>query len=416
MTLPNLSFDFNKLGSSLGKKWHIILSIILVAGIFYAGFAIGSSKSGRVALEGESQLADLSSFWKVWEILDDKFSSASTTLPKVTSKEKVYGAIEGLTASYGDPYTVFFPPVESKAFNEEISGTFGGVGMEIATQDGTLTVVAPLKGSPAERAGVKAGDKIIRIGETSAEKLSSDEAVKLIRGEEGTKVSITFFRKGVKDPIDVDLIREKIEIPTIATKKTEEGVFVISLYNFSAVSPNAFKGALREFVESDTDKLVLDLRNNPGGYLEAALDMASWFLPAGKTVVTENFGEKSNKEPHIYRSKGYNVFNDNLKMVILVNGGSASASEILAGALSEYGKAVLLGENTFGKGSVQELVDVDDKTSLKVTVAHWFTPNGKSISNGGLKPDVEVRLTEENTKNGRDPQLEEAVKYLVNKK
>jgi carboxyl-terminal processing protease len=385
------------------------LSIALVVGIFYAGFAIGSSRS--VVSEDEGQLADVSSFWKVWEILDDKFSPASTTLPEITSKEKVYGAIEGLTASYGDPYTVFFPPVESKAFNEEISGTFGGVGMEIATQDGTLTVVAPLKGSPAERAGVKAGDKVIRIGDKPAEKLSSNEAVKLIRGEEGTSVSITFLRKGVKDPIDLDIVRAKIEIPTIATKKTEEGVFVISLYNFSAVSPNAFKGALREFVESETNKLVLDLRNNPGGYLEAALDMASWFLPAGKTVVSENFGDK--REPHIYRSKGYNVFNDNLKMVILVNGGSASASEILAGALSEYGKAVLVGENTFGKGSVQELVDVDDKTSLKVTVAHWFTPNGKSISNGGLKPDIEVKLTEENTKDGRDPQLEEAIKYLT---
>jgi carboxyl-terminal processing protease len=166
-------------------------------------------------------------------------------------------------------------------------------------------------------------------------------------------------------------------------------------------------------VESHSDKLILDLRNNPGGYLEAALDMASWFLPAGKTVVTENFGDKT--PPEVYRSKGYNIFNDNLKMVILVNEGTASASEILSGALREYNKAILVGQKTFGKGSVQELLPVTSDTSLKVTVAHWFTPSGKSISNGGLAPDIEVKLTPENTKNGADPQMDAAVKYLLSK-
>jgi carboxyl-terminal processing protease len=298
-------------------------------------------------------------------------------------------------------------------FNDEISGSFSGVGMEIAVQDGILTVIAPLKGSPAEKAGVKSGDKIIRIGEKPAEKLASDRAVQLIRGEEGTSVTITFFREGVVEPLVKTIVRAPIEIPTIATQKTKEGVFVVSLYNFSAVSPNFFRNALREFIESKSDKLVIDLRDNPGGFLEAAMDIASWFLPRGKTIVTEDFGNR--KDPEIYRSRGYDIFNDNLKMVVLINRGSASASEILAGALREYGKAILIGENTFGKGSVQELIEVDDKTSLKVTVAHWFTPNGVSISDGGLKPDIEVKLTAENTKDGADPILNAAVEYLLKK-
>ena len=189
------------------------------------------------------------------------------------------------------------------------------------------------------------------------------------------------------------------------------GVFVISLYSFSANSPDLFREALRKFIDSGSDKLVLDLRNNPGGYLEAALDMASWFLPTGKVVVSENFGDK--QPPDVYKSKGYDIFTDKLKFAILVNEGSASASEILAGALQDQKKAVLIGEKTFGKGSVQELIPVTGSTSIKITVAHWFTPNGKSISNSGLTPDIIVPLTADNTKGGADPQMDAAVKYLT---
>lgn len=353
---------------------------------------------------------DLAPFWEAWKILDEKFSPASSTTPPTTGEDKVWGAISGLASSYKDPYTVFFPPVESKAFEEEISGSFGGVGMEIGIADGVLTVVSPLKGTPAYKAGVQAGDKIISIDGTPASKMNTDEAIKLIRGKEGTSVSITFLRKGESEPVVKNIIRAAIEIPTVNTKLTPDGVFVIELYNFSATSPNLFRGALREFIESGTDKLVIDLRNNPGGYLEAALDMASWFLPTGKLVVTEDFGEKSEKRE--YKSRGYDVFTDKLKMAILVNEGSASASEILAGALKEYGKAKLVGQKTFGKGSVQELVSLTSDTSLKITVAHWLTPLGNSISNGGLTPDIEVKLTAENTKDGRDPVLEKATEYL----
>lgn len=398
------------------KQFWITLLLAIV--LFSAGFNIGKNEARReietnfLNKDGKSQV-DLKPFWDAWSILDQKFVPASSTSFSLDNQEKIWGAIAGLTAAYGDPYTVFFPPKEAKMFQEEISGSFGGVGMEIGIQDGLLTVVAPLKNTPAQMAGVLAGDKIISIDGQSALKMTTDEAIKLIRGEIGTSVTIVFGRKGEETPIEKKLIRAAIEIPTVNTKMLPENIFVIELYNFSANSPRLFKEALREFVQSGTDKLVLDLRNNPGGYLEAALDMASWFLPTGKVVVTEDFGgTKPNRE---YRSKGYDIFTDRLKMVILVNGGSASASEILAGALNEYGKATLIGSKTFGKGSVQELVPLTPDTSLKITVAHWLTPKGLNISEGGLTPDIVVDLTKENTKDGADPQLKEAVKYLLKK-
>lgn len=395
---------------------QVLISVIFAGILLTIGFYAGKKSSLSSVPVGilnatSTENVDMAPFWQAWNLLDEKFSPASSTTESVSNQTKIWGAIQGLAGSYGDPYTVFFPPVESKSFEEEISGSFGGVGMEIGIQDGLLTVIAPLKDTPADKADVKAGDKIISIGDKSALNMSTDEAIKLIRGDIGTSVVITFGRKGVKDSIVKTLVRANIEIPTIETKVLPGNVFVINLYSFTATSPNLFRGALRKFVESGSDKLVLDLRNNPGGYLEAALDMASWFLPTGKVVVTENFGDKM--APTIYRSKGYDIFTDKLKFVILVNEGSASASEILAGALQEYNKAILIGEKTFGKGSVQELVPVTSNTSLKITVAHWFTPLGKSISNGGLTPDIQVDLTPENTKNGADPVMDAAVKYLT---
>lgn len=395
---------------------QIFASIFIAVALFTVGFYAGKKNSlggmpSQFLNATSTEEIDLAPFWKAWNLLDKNFVGSSSSTPKVGSQAKIWGAIGGLADSYGDPYTVFFPPVESKNFEEEISGTFGGVGMEIDIVDGLLTVVAPLKGTPAEKAGVRPGDKIIMIGDQSALKLSTSEAIKLIRGEVGTSIAVTFERKGEKDLLVKTLIRDLIEIPTVDTKLLPENVFVISLYSFSATSPNLFRGALREFVESGSDKLILDLRNNPGGYLEASLDMASWFLPIGKVVVTEDFGDK--KERHEYRSKGYDIFTDRLKFAILVNEGSASASEILAGALQEYNKAALIGQKTFGKGSVQELISVTPDTSLKITVAHWFTPFGKSISNGGLTPDIEVKLTPENTKAGKDPVMDRAVQYLL---
>ncbi|HRH22498.1 MAG TPA: S41 family peptidase [Candidatus Paceibacterota bacterium] len=409
----------------------IILGFVIL-GSFSFGFFAGSTQgpeSAVPALIANSDSAiqdsvDFSTFWKAWTVLNDKFAGTSTP-----PQERVWGSIKGLADSFNDPYTVFFPPEEAKIFEEEIKGNFEGVGMEVGIKDGRITVVAPIKGSPAERAGIKTGDQILKIGDTSTEGLALEAAIKLIRGKAGTSVTLTLGRTGEKAPLEIKVTRAVIDIPTIRTKTKDEvatagstqsgtglrkdGIFVIELYSFSANSANLFRNALKDFVDSGSKKLILDLRGNPGGYLEAAVDMASWFLPKGEIVLKEEFGKQ--KEEHVYRSKGYDIFGDDLQMVILVNGGSASASEILAGALSENGVATLVGTKTFGKGSVQELVKITPETSIKVTIARWLTPKGTSISKTGITPQYVVEFTEADFLDKKDPQMEKAVELLSQK-
>lgn len=397
----------------------VLIAIVFLSGAFLAGVLIERSAHPVFNTQGVAtelskgatpENVDFTPFWTAWDLLNQKYVKPD----KVNSREKVWGAISGLAQSYGDPYTVFFPPREAEYFQSEVRGNFGGIGVEIGIRDNVLTVIAPLKGTPADRAGMLAGDKILKINATSTAELNLDDAISLIRGEQGTPVKLTVLHEGAKDTVELSIVRAIIAIPTVETKKRDDGVFVISLYNFSADSPNLFRNALREFVNSGYNKLVLDLRNNPGGYLEAAIDMASWFLPAGKVVVKEHFG--GNKEDLVYRSKGYNIFNDRLRFVILLNKGSASASEILAGALHEQGVAKLVGEKSFGKGSVQELVDVTPNTSLKITVAEWLTPHGEQISGRGLTPDFLVERTLKDYEKKLDPQMDKAVSVLIGSK
>lgn len=396
-----------------------VLAVFVAAGMFVAGLYVGFHRSDQLAnvsvFAGSTALPpeqlDFSPLWKTWSILDEKFVPATSTAETLTKQDQLWGVIQGLAESYGDPYTVFMPPEKATIFEEDIRGEFGGVGIEIGMRDDILTVIAPLKDTPAQRAGMQTGDRIVKIDGVSTDGITIDEAVINIRGEVGTDVVLTVAREGENEFLDFTLTRANIEIPTIDTELRSDGVFVVQLYNFTATSPNLFRAALREFIDSGSNKLVLDLRGNPGGYLEAAVDMASFFLPAGKVVVTEDFGD--NGEPREHRSKGYDLFSDkDLHMAILVNQGSASASEILAGALKEHGVAVLVGETTFGKGSVQELVKITPETSLKVTVARWLTPQGHSISDGGLTPDVEVEITQEDIDAGVDPQLQKAVEVV----
>lgn len=386
-----------------------IIAVVLIFATFSLGVYIGFKKAPEAIAGVPGEDMDLTSFWEVWRQLELKYVGDKNP----TEEEKLYGAIQGLAASYGDPYTVFFPPEESKAFADEVSGAFEGVGMEVGLKGSQIVVIAPLKDTPAYKAGVLAGDRILKIDDKETAGLTVEEAVKLIRGKGGTKVTLVMGRDGSDEPITIEIIRARIDIPTINTELRSDGVFVIHLYNFSAPSFTKFREALREFVNSKSDKLIIDLRNNPGGYLEAANEMASFFLPVGDLVVIEDYGNKRDQVAH--RSRGYNVFSDKLHMVILVNGGSASASEILAGALRDHNRAVIMGEKTFGKGSVQELVSITDKTSLKVTVARWLTPAGVSISKQGIVPDVEIKMTPEIFKEKGDVQLEEAAKYLVQK-
>ena len=394
----------------------LILGILIAFFSFNLGFSQGESQVSMVVsglenqAEGEPESVDFGAFWKAWNLINEKYVAASTTADRVSDQEKVWGAIGGLAASLKDPYTVFFPPVESEMFEADIRGNFEGVGMEVLSQDNAIRVIAPLKDSPASRAGIMAGDRIVEIDGTPTGGMSTEDAVMLIRGERGTRVTLTILREGREDPFEVSVTRDVINIPTIDTEQLPGGIFLIELYSFSSNSTNLFRLALREFILSGSDKLILDLRGNPGGYLEAAIDMSSWFLPASKVVVREDFGPK--KEERVYRSRGYDVFPDDFKFVILVDRGSASASEIFAGALSEHGKATLVGETTFGKGSVQELVDITSDTSLKLTIARWLTPNGVSISEKGIAPDHLVERTTADRTALRDPQLDKAIQIL----
>ncbi|MBI4086616.1 S41 family peptidase [Candidatus Kaiserbacteria bacterium] len=391
------------------------LAVVFVAAAFFSGVHVGSdmrlgtSVNSLFAASEAEQTVDLGRFWAVWKILNERFVSASSTDP-LSEEDRINGAIQGLVNAYGDPYTVYFLPEDAALFQEDVSGNFQGVGMEVGSRDDVLTVIAPLPNTPAEKAGIRSGDKIIRIDGDSTENMSVDAAVKRIRGEKGTEVTFTILRKGEGELREIAVVRDTINIPTVKTE-TRGDTFIIRLFNFSAISEAKFGEAIREYVRSDKTKLILDLRGNPGGYLESAVSIASYFLPTGKVIVRESFGEGVDEKVH--RSTGRLLGKHAPEqMVVLVDGGSASASEILAGALSEHNVATLIGTDTFGKGSVQELLDLDDGSSLKVTIARWLTPDGNSISAGGLKPDVKVEVTAEQQEKGEDPQLEAAIDYL----
>lgn len=413
----------------------IVASVLTVAIAFSAGVIAGGSgvfaeqfnryglsafAAGAVSSE-QPEGVDFRPVWKAWHILDERFVDAyegiedemSTSTDEEIDPEqaRVWGMISGLADSMGDPYTVFLPPSESEIFQDDISGSFEGVGMEIAIRDRVLTVVSPLKETPAANAGIKSGDRIVEIDGKSTKDMDINAAVQRIRGPKGTDVVFSVVRDGEADVLEISVTRDTIEIPTIETQQRADGIFVIELLNFSAKSPELFRLALKEFADTNYNKLIIDLRGNPGGFLEASVDMASWFLPTGKIVVTEDFGGKS--EDNIHRSRGYDVFSDNLELVILVDRGTASASEILAGSLREHGVATLVGTNTFGKGSVQELIDITSDTSLKVTIARWLLAGDVFITQDGIEPDILVEIPEEeNEDTERDYILEEAVKFL----
>ncbi len=406
--------------SALGiTKVAIIVAVVAVIA-FVGGMSVSSETGERVfanvPLLGNSldatpdAEASLSDFWKVWNVLSTQFVQTHGSSSPPSLDEKIWGAIAGMTASYGDPYTVFLPPADAKIFIEDIAGNFGGVGMEIGIANDILTVIAPLKNTPAERAGIQSGDKILAIDGVSTKGLSTDEAVKMIRGEQGTEVSFTIYREEEGESKDITVVRATIETPVLEhSYDAENDVYTIAIYSFSANSGSLFSRALTAFRESGSRSLVIDVRGNPGGYLEAGVSIASHFLPKGTVIVTEDYDGK--RENVVHRSKGTGGVPAGTNVVVLINKGSASASEILAGSLQDEGVAKLIGTQSFGKGSVQELVDIGD-ASLKVTVARWLTPSGRSISDGGLTPDIVVERTRQDVEAGKDPQMERAIQLL----
>ncbi len=410
----------------------VVVPIILLT--FVLGVLVGANRLGSNILPAEVSASlyssapkniDLDPVWKVWYLLDSKFvpshEVSATSTEKLTKKEinqkRVWGLAQGLAASTDDPYTIFFPPSDAEIFTDDISGEFEGVGMEIGLRDGLLTVVSPLKGTPAFTAGIKAKDRILKIDGVSTKNININTAVKKIRGPKDSIVEFEILREGEPELLNIKVKRGVIEIPTIETKTLPTGEFVIELMHFSANSADLFRKAILEFKNSGKHKLILDLRGNPGGYLGSAVDIASWFLPKGSVVVTEDYGKNGKKIVH--RSRGYDIFNNKLDMVILVDKGSASASEILSGALKEYKKAKLIGTNTYGKGSVQELVNITDNSSLKVTVALWLLPGGVHIGTDGIEPNIKVDLRKiledrkiKEFKEGEDPIMDRAVEYF----
>ncbi|MDD9867957.1 MAG: S41 family peptidase [Candidatus Campbellbacteria bacterium] len=348
---------------------------------------------------------DLDLFWETWQILDESFIP-NPDKEKVTDEEKVEGAIRGLVSSFGDPYTTFLPKKDREKFiSDIITGQFGGVGIHITTANGLLTIVAPLKGTPAEKAGLQGKDIITKIDGVDARGISTEEAVERIRGERGTKVTLTIIREG-REPFDVDVVRDIIRIPSIQASIRSDGIFIIEIINFSVRSISDFRLALREFIKSDAEALIIDLRNNPGGLLEASVEMASFFLPFNEVVLYQTpLDGRGEDKAHI--SKGYNVFKgNNPPMAILVNEGTASASEILAGALEHHNVGTIIGTKTFGKGSVQRFFELQDEASLKVTISHWKTADGTFISGDGIEPSIIV-------KDDRDTEVDEVVERAV---
>lgn len=413
----------------MNPKLNKPLKSLIIVLIFAAGFFIGNIGSSYA--ENKNANIDIKTFWKVWDILDEEFvatkhkdklgneiSTTTETEYDNLSKEerRLYGAIKGMVESEQDPYTTFFTPQEAKSFETEIKGSFEGIGMEVGKKDGVITVIAPIVGSPSEKAGLKSGDKIVKIDGKSTVDMKVDDAVKIIRGPKGTAVTLQIYREGVDKPLDFKIVRDTIQLPTLDKaydKKT--GIYTIKVYSFSEQVNGLFKQAMVEFASSKSDKLIIDLRGNPGGYLESAVDMASYFVPQGKVIVSQDYGEKKTIEN--LRSIGYPLLaNRKVKVVVLIDGGSASASEIVAGALQDYKLATLLGEKSFGKGSVQEYIKITSKTGLKVTIARWLTPNGNSISVSGLTPDILVpkatSTTIEQIKDRTDNQYLKAVEFL----
>jgi len=310
--------------------------------------------------------------------------------------------------SLGDPYTVFMTPEEKKIFDEDLSGTFSGIGAEIGIKKNQLQILAPLAGSPAEKAGLKPGDPILKINDESTLNMGIMEAVHKIRGKEGTEVKLTIIKNG-KDKV-ITIKREKIDVKSV--KYSMKGdILYINISRFDEDTVSLVKEAENFGIEKGARGVILDLRNNPGGYLDSAVDISSEFVAKGIVVMEKD--EKRNKK-EVFKASGLGKMTDKGKypMIVLVNEGSASASEIVAGAIRDNSRGQLLGEKTFGKGSVQELVSLPNGSELKVTVAHWYTPNGVNISKEGLKPDIAVKLTDKDFDNSKDPQLNEALKLL----
>ena len=400
---------FPKFTAPIDNK-KIILPVVLIvvlALVFGIGFFVGQKQVVCPICPPED--VDFSLFWDAYYKLEENFIEPT----KLDTQKIIYGAISGMAKSLDDPYTSFFNPEDAERFAQDLSGSFEGIGIEIGLKKNILTVIAPLKNTPGQRAGLKAGDIITEINGENTSDISIDEAVNLIRGKKGTEVILTIFREGWKNTKDIKIIRDSIDIPSVEWELRDENIAYINIYLFDQLLLSNFNKIALEILTSPAKKIILDLRNNPGGYLEVSQDMAGWFLKKGQIVTIEDFGQdKTQKE---YKAKGNATFSE-YPTVVLINQGSASASEILAGTLRDNRNIKLIGEKSFGKGSVQETLSLRDGSMLKITIAKWLTPNGSSISEKGLTPDIKVEFTDKDFEDEKDPQLDKALEIIKNLK
>lgn len=345
---------------------------------------------------------DFKMFWDVWQLVSDQYVDKE----KINNSKLFYGSMAGIVSALGDPYSVFFDPKTSKDFTEELSGEFSGIGAEVGVRDGQITIIAPLSESPAEKAGLKPKDAVLAVDKIMTQGYSIDEVVSMIRGKKGTTVTLTILSEGSQEPRDVSIVRDKIEIKSIVLEE-KETYNLVKLMNFNENTYDLFIPIVEKIL-TNKKPIVLDLRNNPGGFLDVAVKIAGYWIEAEKVVVSEDF--KSNREKNDYKSTGPASLKS-IPTIVLVNGGSASASEILSGALQDYSISRVVGTKTFGKGSVQQLTELKDGSSVKLTVAKWLTPNGRTIEKEGIEPDVTIEPGKDDSK---DLQLEKALEILKN--
>ena len=347
---------------------------------------------------------DLSILWEAWNVLEANFLYKDN----FKTQAQVYGATKGIVDSLDDPYTVFMTPDETQSFEESITGEFEGIGAEIAIRDDKLTIVSPLKGSPSELAGLRSGDIVYQIDEDPTYGITIEEAVTRIRGPKGEKVILTVIREGERKPIDITIVRDTIVIESVEWEMNEK-VAVVSIAQFGTEAVSAFREILPEMILQRPEGMVIDLRNNGGGLLDVCLKIAEEFF--ADQIVVKTSGRRFGDTGSI-RVNGGGAFLE-MPLVILVNKGSASASEIFAGAVQDHDRGIVLGEKTFGKGSVQNVIPLSDGSSLKVTIAEWHTPEGRSIHDEGIAPDEDVEMTFEDAEEDRDPVLDRAMELLT---
>ncbi len=347
---------------------------------------------------------DLSIMWEAWGQLETNYLHQE----KLNTKEQVYGATKGVISSIGDPYTAFLTPEETAKFEESISGEFEGVGAEIAIKNDNLIVIAPIKGAPAELAGLRAGDYIFKIDGTPTFGMSASEAVTLIRGPKGEKVTLTVLREEEEKPVDITIVRDTIFVKSVEFEMRGE-IALLTLSQFGSEVVREFREILPQVVMENPKGMILDLRNNGGGLLDASLEVATEFFD--EKVIVRTKGRKMGESGDLKSGKD-GAFVD-IPLVVLVNVGSASASEIFAGAVQDHKRGVVVGEKTFGKGSVQNVLPLSDGSSLKVTIAEWLTPAERSIHEEGITPDIEVGMTKEDFENDQDPVIEKGLDLIL---